>query len=98
MEPIIGQIIHFAGNFVPRGWLLCDGRLLTIENNTALYSVIGNKYGGDGLTTFALPDFRFHKESKIENKGGSDFNYGQHLNQLLVIIAKNGSYPSKIKT
>lgn len=48
----------FAGNFAPRGWALCDGSLLAISTNTALFSILGTTYGGDGRTTFALPDLR----------------------------------------
>lgn len=58
MEPFIGQIMMFAGNFAPRGWAFCDGQLLPIAQNTALFSLIGTTYGGDGKTTFALPDLR----------------------------------------
>lgn len=48
----------FAGNFAPRGWALCDGQILPISQNTALFSILGTTYGGDGRTTFALPDLR----------------------------------------
>ncbi len=58
MEPFIGEIRQFAGNFAPRGWLLCAGQLLPISSNTALFSILGTQYGGDGRTTFALPDLR----------------------------------------
>jgi len=58
MEPFIGQVMYFAGNFAPRGWALCDGSLLAIANNQALFSILGTTYGGDGRTTFALPDLR----------------------------------------
>ncbi|MFH6604505.1 phage tail protein [Maribacter algicola] len=58
MEPFIGQIIMFGGNFAPRGWALCDGQLLSIASNSALYSILGTTYGGDGRTTFGLPDLR----------------------------------------
>ncbi|WP_432696104.1 tail fiber protein [Marinobacterium sp. YM272] len=57
-EPFIGEIIMFGGNFAPRGWAFCDGQLLPIAQNTALFSIIGTTYGGDGRTTFALPDLR----------------------------------------
>lgn len=57
-EPFIGQIAMFAGNFAPRGWALCDGQLLPISQNTALFSILGTTYGGDGITTFGLPDLR----------------------------------------
>lgn len=57
-NPFIGEIDWFAGNFEPRGWAFCDGRLLPIAQNTALFSLLGTIYGGDGRTTFALPDVR----------------------------------------
>ncbi|QZT38655.1 tail fiber protein [Halosquirtibacter xylanolyticus] len=58
MEPFIGQIMLWAGNFAPRGWAFCYGQLLPISSNTALFSLLGTTYGGDGRTTFALPDLR----------------------------------------
>lgn len=58
MEPFIGQIMMFAGNFAPRGWALCDGQLLLISKNGPLFSILGTTYGGDGIQTFALPDLR----------------------------------------
>jgi microcystin-dependent protein len=57
-EPTIGEIAMFAGNFAPRNWALCDGQLLPINQNQALFSILGTTYGGDGRTTFALPDLR----------------------------------------
>lgn len=57
-EPFIGQIAMFAGNFAPRGWAFCDGQLLSIAENSALFSLLGTTYGGDGRTTFGLPDLR----------------------------------------
>jgi microcystin-dependent protein len=57
-EPFIGSIILFAGNFAPRGWAFCSGQLLPIAQNTALFSILGTTYGGNGQTTFALPDLR----------------------------------------
>jgi microcystin-dependent protein len=58
MEPLLGEIRMFAGNFAPRGWALCDGSLLAISSNTALFSILGTTYGGNGQTTFGLPDLR----------------------------------------
>lgn len=58
MEGTIGEIRMFAGNFAPRAWAFCQGQLLPISQNTALFSIIGTVYGGDGRTTFALPDLR----------------------------------------
>lgn len=57
-EPFIGEVRWFAGNFAPRGWANCDGQLLAISQNTALFSLLGTTYGGDGRTTFGLPDLR----------------------------------------
>jgi microcystin-dependent protein len=58
MEPFVGQIQAFGFNFAPRGWAQCQGQLLAINTNTALFSLLGTTYGGNGQTTFALPDFR----------------------------------------
>jgi microcystin-dependent protein len=57
-EPFIGQIQIFGFNFAPRGWAFCDGQLLPIAQYSALFSLLGTTYGGDGRTTFALPDMR----------------------------------------
>lgn len=57
-DPFIGEIRMFGGNFAPRGWAFCEGQLLAIAQNTALFSLFGTTYGGDGRTTFGLPDLR----------------------------------------
>ena len=57
-EPYIGSIAMFGGNFAPRGWAFCQGQLLSIAQNTALFSILGTTFGGNGTTTFALPDLR----------------------------------------
>ena len=57
-EPFIGQIMMFGGNFAIRGWALCNGQLLSIAQNTALFSILGTTYGGNGQTTFALPNLQ----------------------------------------
>lgn len=57
-EPFIAEIRIFAGNFAPRGWAFCDGQLLPISQNTALFSLLGTTYGGDGRTTTALPNMQ----------------------------------------
>ena len=57
-EPYIGEIRMFAGNFAPRGWAKCDGQLIAVAQNDALFSLLGTVYGGDGRTTFGLPDMR----------------------------------------
>lgn len=58
MDPIIGQIVMFAGTFAPRGWALCNGQRLGIEAHPKLFSLLGTTYGGDGRSDFALPDLR----------------------------------------
>ncbi|WP_046744662.1 phage tail protein [Kordia zhangzhouensis] len=78
MNPFLAQIVMFAGNFAPRGWALCDGQLLPINQNQALFSLLGTTYGGDGRTTFALPDLR--GRSPIQQGHGpglSDIKLGQ---------------------
>ena len=57
-EPFVGEIRMFAGNFAPRSWAFCDGQLLAVSQNDALFSLLGTIYGGDGRTTFGLPDLR----------------------------------------
>ena len=84
-EPFIGEISMFAGNFAPRGWAFCDGQLLAISQNSALFSLLGTTYGGDGRTTFGLPDLRgrvpMHPGNgpglsprRLGEKGGSEAN------------------------
>jgi len=79
MQPMLGQIMLFAGNFAPKGWAFCDGSLLRISYNTPLFSILGTTYGGDGETDFALPDLRSHAPV-------SGANY---------IIAVQGSFPAR---
>ena len=57
-DPILGQITIFAGNYAPRGWAFCDGQLLKINDYQSLYAILGTQFGGEGRTTFALPDLR----------------------------------------
>jgi microcystin-dependent protein len=57
-NPFVAEIRIFAGNFAPTGWALCDGQLMPISQNTALFSLLGTTYGGDGKSTFALPDLQ----------------------------------------
>ena len=57
-QPYVGEIRMFAGNFAPAGWMFCEGQLLPISENETLFQLIGTSYGGDGQSTFALPDLR----------------------------------------
>ena len=82
-EPFVGEIRMFAGNFAPQGWAFCDGQLLAVSQNDALFSLLGTIYGGDGRTTFALPDLRGRvpvhagqgpglSERRLGSKGGTE--------------------------
>ena len=77
-QPFIGEIRLFAGTYAPFGWSFCDGSLLSISNNPALFNLIGTTYGGDGINTFSLPDLRsrlpVHQSPNMAtgSKGGSE--------------------------
>lgn len=78
MNPFIAEIVLFGSNFAPRGWALCDGQLLSISQNTALFSILGVDYGGDGRTTFKLPDLRGRAAIHPgRGPGLSDINRGE---------------------
>ena len=78
MDPMMASIMIFAGNFAPRGWAFCDGQLLAINANSALFSLLGTTYGGDGRTTFALPDLRGRAAlGPRHGPGLSSYNLGQ---------------------
>jgi len=70
MESFIGQVNLFAGTFAPRGWAFCQGQLMSIRENSTLFAVIGSNYGGDGVTTFGLPDLRTRVPLGIGNGPG----------------------------
>lgn len=77
-EPFIGQLMLVPYNFTPRGWLPCDGRVLPIAQNTALFSLLGVTYGGDGQTTFKLPDLRGRTPVSVgQGPGLSGYNLGE---------------------
>lgn len=77
-ECTIGEVAMFAGQFAPRNWALCDGQYLSIAQNTTLFAILGTTYGGDGMTTFRLPDLRgrfpMHKSSSrpLGSTGGAE--------------------------
>lgn len=77
-DPFLAQIMMFGGNFAPRGWAYCDGQLLPIAQYSALFSLLGTIYGGDGRTTFALPDLRGRVPIHPGNGPGlSDYRLGE---------------------
>lgn len=78
MEGMIGEIRMFAGNFAPKSWAFCSGQIINISSNTALYSILGTYYGGNGSTTFALPDLRGRMAVGVGNGPGlSPITLGQ---------------------
>src|SRR5688572_29246764 len=74
MPPFVGEIRMFAGNFAPAGWEFCQGQLIVIAENEALFQLIGTTYGGDGEFTFGLPDLR----GRVPIHQGSGFTIGQN--------------------
>lgn len=107
-DALLGEVKLFAGNFAPRGWAFCEGQLLPISSNTALFSLLGTMYGGDGRTTFGLPDLRGRvpvgagtgpgldqvKPGQQAAKGGEGTT-GQATLGMHYIIATTGLYPSR---
>jgi microcystin-dependent protein len=78
LDPFIGTICMFGFNFPPRTWALCNGQLLSISQNTALFALLGTTYGGNGQTTFALPDLRGRVPIHFgQGPGLSDYSLGQ---------------------
>lgn len=72
-DPFLGEVRMVGFDFAPRGWALCDGQLLSISQNQALFAILGTTYGGDGKTTFALPDLRGRAPTHV----GNGFMLGQ---------------------
>lgn len=84
MDPLMATIMGFGGNFAPRGWSFCEGQLLPISQYSALFSLLGTTYGGDGRTTFGLPDLRGRaaighgrgpglQDYRLGNRGGVEY-------------------------
>jgi microcystin-dependent protein len=73
----LGEIRIFSGNFAPKGWAFCNGQLLPINQNQALFAILGTVYGGDGVTTFALPDMRGRIALHWGSNQGGVYNLGQ---------------------
>lgn len=93
-EPFIGEIRLFAGNFAPQGWAFCDGQLLSISGNDALFSLIGTIYGGDGQTTFALPDLRGRIPIHAgQGPGLGNYSLGQRSGVETVTLTTNQAPP-----
>lgn len=109
-EPFLGQIQMFGFNFAPRGWANCDGQLLPIAQNSALFSLFGTMYGGDGRTTFGLPDMRgrapihvgagpglpaYIEGQKGNSHGSESDEKGQAYLAIRFCVALQGVFPSR---
>jgi len=89
-DPFIGEMRYFAGNFEPRGWAFCEGQTLQIAQYTALFSLLGTMYGGDGRTTFKLPDMRGKALLHFGNGPGlSNTAIGQNKGQKETVLTAN---------
>ena len=76
MDPFIAQLLLWTVNWAPRDWAQCDGRSMNVSQNTALFSLLGVTYGGNGSTTFNLPDFRGRIPIGLGTRPGTSINYG----------------------
>lgn len=84
MEPFLGEIRAFSFGHIPQGWLPCDGRQMSIQQNQALFSLLGNRYGGNGTTSFNLPDLR----------GRTPIHFGQGPGNQIISLAELGGTES----
>lgn len=89
MDNFLGEIRLFAGNFPPRGWAFCDGALLAIAQNDALFALIGTTYGGDGQSTFALPDLRGRVPLHQGTLAGNNYVIGQQAGAESVTLTSS---------
>lgn len=107
-DAMLAEVKLFAGNFAPRGWAFCDGQLMDISTNSALFSILGTMYGGDGRTTFGLPDLRGRVPVGVgtapgldqvkpgqKAANGGEGTKGQPTLGMHYIIATQGIYPSR---
>ncbi len=99
-NPFLGEIKLFAGNFAPVNWALCNGQLLAISENDALFSLLGTTYGGDGQTTFALPDLRSRVPISVgTSTTGTTYTQGQSSGSETVTLLQpqmpTHSHPAK---
>ena len=91
MDPFVAEIRIFPFNFAPKGWAFCDGQILPLSQNTALFSLLGTTYGGNGQTTFALPDLRGRvPNNQGQGPGLSNYDLGQSAgSENETLIASN---------
>lgn len=87
MEGYIGEIRLFAGNFAPMYWAFCQGQIMPIQSNTALFSILGTTYGGNGTTTFALPNFASRTAVGTGTLNGNFMDLGEYGGQESVMLS-----------
>ena len=93
-EPFLAEIRIFGFNFAPRGWALCDGQILPINQNQSLYSLLGTMYGGDGRTSFGLPELRGRSPIHVGNSntsGSGNHTQGQKSGEETHVLTANES-------
>lgn len=88
-EPFLAEIRMMGFNFAPRGWAFCDGQILPINQNQSLYSLLGTTYGGDGRTSFALPDLRGRVPIHVGSNDSSSYQEGQKSGEETHTLAAN---------
>jgi microcystin-dependent protein len=88
-DPYVGEIRMFGGNFAPAGWAFCDGSLMPISENETLFNLIGTTYGGDGQTTFALPDLRGRVPVHMGSQSGQTYTIGEEAGVETVTLTVN---------
>lgn len=102
-DPFLGEIRMFGGNFAPVGWAMCDGQILGIQQNAALYAILGTTYGGNGQSTFGLPDLRGRSAVGWGTGPGlASINYGEKAGsentQLTINELPRHSHPIQVST
>lgn len=100
METMLGTVQAFAFDYAPHGWLPCDGRLMNINDNSSLYSLLGTQYGGNGQDTFALPDLRGKVAVGVKKRVGEHYGIAAEGGdtqavELNYCICVKGYYPSR---
>jgi microcystin-dependent protein len=88
-QPYVGEIRMFGGNFAPAGWMFCNGQILPISENETLFQLIGTTYGGDGQSTFALPDLQGRVPVHQGTFGGTTFIQGEKSGTETVTLTGN---------
>lgn len=88
-DQYVGEIRMFAGTYAPQGWAMCDGQILQISENELLFSLLGTTYGGDGVTTFGVPDMRGRVPISMGSGGGGNYVLGQQAGTETVTLLES---------